>query len=65
MTSMRILALDHSVNVEREWDRGVAEFLDSILRDEASRHPDLEHVFPEGADIGDDIDVSRARLLGH
>ena len=46
-------------------DAGVAEFIDSILRDEPSRKPDLVDVFSERADVRDNVDMTQFCLLGH
>jgi hypothetical protein len=43
------------MHVERERYRCITQLIDTILRVQASRHPDLVHVLAERANVGQDV----------
>ena len=49
---------EQGVDVEVEWDGGVAEFFDPLHGFESASHTDLDHVLTKGTDIGDDVDIA-------
>lgn len=65
LQSRCVVAEDHGVYVELEGDARIAQLADTIERFEPARHADLEHLFAEGADVGNDVDVAGSRLLRH
>lgn len=53
------------MHVELEGDARISQLSDTIERFESARHADLEHLFAEGADVGNDVDVAGPGLLRH
>src|SRR5699024_1006200 len=58
----RILGEEHGVDVEGERYGSVTHLSHSVHRLQATGHTDLHDTFPEGSDVGDDIDVSGADI---
>jgi hypothetical protein len=52
-----VVAEDEGVDVVAERDAGVAEFADPVVGVQSAGHADLDHVLPEGADVGDHVHV--------
>lgn len=60
-----ILTEKQGMDIETEGYRGVPQLAYAVKRFKPARHPDFIDVLPEGANIRDDVDMSRFGLLCH
>ena len=64
LQAYRVVAEDHGVHVIAERDGGITELTDPVHRVEAAGHADLDDVFAERADVGDDVDGDDVDVAG-
>lgn len=54
-----VVAEDHRVYVELEGHARITQLADAIEWLQSARHADLEHLFAEGADVGNDVSMRK------